>query len=575
MPAGTGCSRSRRWHSASRSSPSCTRRPCAAPRRPSACACHSSRRRRRRSPTRSARSSPRTRRADASEPRAESSPSACTTSSAWPTACSTSTLASDAEMTLGRQIGRLARHSAIYGLGGLVSRILAVLLLPLYTRYLTPADYGRIETLIAASAVLVIVLRMGISSAFFRFYFDSQDDERRTRVVRTSFWFTMAMATAGLVLGLVFASQIADALRLGDHPNLVRAAAVGLWAQMNYEQLTSLFRVEERSVAFVLASLANVLITVGATVLLVVGLDKGPTGAVVGNFIGTLCVYLVLLVYRRYQLGLDFSRDLLRRMNQFGMTLVPSALALWAINFIDRIFIAQYKGQAEVGVYSVAVRISSAIVFLMIAFRLAWPAFAYSIEDDREAKRTYSYVLTYLLFVCSWVSLALGVLAPWLVEVLAPKHSFHRAADAVALLAFASTAYAGYTVVAIGIGRARQTQLNWVVSGAAAVVNVVLNVILIPRYGMIGAAISTAAAYVGLLLGMVWNSRRVYPVDYQWRRVITLVGVAIGLPVRGSVLASPLAVAILIALAYPLALLPLGFYLPAERRRLRSLFGVS
>src|SRR5258707_12943040 len=103
-------------------------------------------------------------------------------------------------------------------------------------------------------------------------------------------------------------------------------------------------------------------------------------------------------------------------MNRFGMPLVTSALAVWAINFIDRIFIAQYKGQAEVGVYSVAVRISSAIVFLMIAFRLAWPAFAYSIEDDREARRTYSYVLTYLLFVCTWMSIALAGLAPWLLS---------------------------------------------------------------------------------------------------------------------------------------------------------------
>jgi O-antigen/teichoic acid export membrane protein len=258
-------------------------------------------------------------------------------------------------------------------------------------------------------------------------------------------------------------------------------------------------------------------------------------------------------------------------MNRFGMPLVPSALALWAINFIDRIFIAQYKGQAEVGVYSVAVRISSAIVFLMIAFRLAWPAFAYSIDDDREARRTYSYVLTYLLFVCSWVSVALGVLAPWLVDALAPS-SFHRAADAVALLAFASTAYAGYTVVAIGIGRARQTQFNWIVSGAAAAANVVLNVLLIPPYGMIGAAISTAAAYLVLFLGMVLNSHRVYPVDYQWRRVLTLGGAAIGLTVLAGALDVPLGVAILLALAYPLVLLPLGFYLPAERRRLRGLF---
>jgi O-antigen/teichoic acid export membrane protein len=325
----------------------------------------------------------------------------------------------------------------------------------------------------------------------------------------------------------------------------------------------------------VLASIANVLITVGMTVLLVVGLDKGATGAVIGNFVGTLCVWFVLLAYRRYQLGLQFSRELLREMNRFGLPLVPSALALWAINFIDRIFIAHYKGQAEVGVYSVAVRIASAVVFLMIAFRLAWPAFAYSIEDDREAKRTYPFVLTYLLFICSWISLTLGVLAPWLVHLLARGPGFARAADAVAMLAFAATAYAGYTVVAIGIGRARQTQFNWVVSGIAAAVNIGLNFALIPPYGMIGAAISTLVAYLTLFLGMIVNSSRVYPVDYQWRRVLTLTAVAVALTVAGSVPDVPLAVAILIALAYPVVLLPLGFYLPAERRRLRRIVGAS
>src|SRR5437868_13337955 len=136
---------------------------------------------------------------------------------------------------LAGQIKRLAPHSAIYGLGGLVSRILAVLLLPLYTSYLTTADYGKIETLVAASTVLVIVLRLGISSAFFRFYFDSTDAEHRVLVVRTSFWFTMASATAGLVVALLLAPQIADLLKVHDS-TLVIAASVGLWSQMNYEQ---------------------------------------------------------------------------------------------------------------------------------------------------------------------------------------------------------------------------------------------------------------------------------------------------------------------------------------------------
>src|SRR4029079_5107632 len=172
----------------------------------------------------------------------------------------------------------------------------------------------------------------------------------------------------------------------------------------------------------------------------------------------------------------------LRAMNRFGLPLVPAALTLWAINFIDRLFIAGYKAQAEVRVYSLVVRISSVIVFVMTAFQLAWPAFAYSIRDDGAARRTYSYVLTYLLLVTCWLALTLGVLAPWIVDLLDPKGHFTRSADAVPFLCFATAAYSGYSVLAIGIGRARRTQLNWVVTGIAAAINIALNIVLIPRY---------------------------------------------------------------------------------------------
>jgi O-antigen/teichoic acid export membrane protein len=423
-------------------------------------------------------------------------------------------------MSVGAQLKRLGSQSAIYGVGGILSRLIAVVLIPLYTGYLGRVGFGKIETVIALVGVLVIVLRLGISSAFFRFYFDADTDDERTVVVRTSFWFTMAMATLGLALGLVLAPQLSDWLKLDD-PWLVRAGFVGLWAQMNYAQMTALFRVEQRPVSFAIASIANVLITIGSTVALVIGAHKGAIGAVIGNFLGTLSVYVVLLGYRRYQLGLQFDRRLLREMNRFGLPLVPAALALWAINFIDRLFILHFKGQAEVGVYALAVRVSSVLIFLMTAFQLAWPAFAYSIKDDDEARRTYAFVLTYLLLVTCWVSLALGALAPWIVDVLAPKGEFGRAAGAVPLLAFATAAYSGYSVLAIGIGRARQTQYNWIVAGAAAAVNVLLNVILIPPYGMMGAAVATAVAYVVLFVAMWLNSRRVYPVAYQWRRVLT------------------------------------------------------
>jgi O-antigen/teichoic acid export membrane protein len=464
------------------------------------------------------------------------------------------------------QLKRLGKHSLIYGLGGLVSRILGLLLLPLYTRYLTTSDYGKVETLIALTIVVGIVLRMGITSALFRFYFDSPEPSHRRLVLRTSFWFTMSMATLGLVAGLVLSPQISELLfGTPDDWELVAASVVNLWVNMNYEQLTSLFRLEERSTAFVSASLANILLTVAATLLLVVGLEAGPLGVIVGNFAGTLVVYGALVGYRREQLGLQFDRGLLREMNRFGVPLIPTALLLWVTNFSDRLFLVKLADTAEVGLYSVGVRIASAMVLLLTAFRLAWPAFAYSIEDDREARRTYAYVLTYLVLVTTWVATGLTLLSPWIVDWLTTP-DFSSASRVVGPLAFAAVAFGGYIVVAIGVGRARRTQFNWVVTGAAAAVNVALNLILIPPYGMMGAAVATIAAYGTMFAGMSWWSQRIYRVPYQWRRVLTAALAGAALAVTGKLVGGGFAVALALALAYPLVLVPLGFYLPAERR---------
>jgi O-antigen/teichoic acid export membrane protein len=475
---------------------------------------------------------------------------------------------------LGSQLGRLGKHSAIYGLGGLIQRFLAVLLLPVYTRYLTPSDYGTVETLIALTTALVIVLRLGMPNAFIRFYFDSKDPDHRRVILRTSFWFTMGVATLGLIGGVALSPEISTLLFGSDHDATVVAAAfVGLWAQMNWEQMLSLFRVEERSVAYVSASLANIGVTITATLVLVVQLDKGPLGVIVGNFIGTLVVYTLLLGYRREQLGLQFDRRLFREMNRFGLPLVPSALMLWVTNLSDRFFLLKLADAEEVGLYSVGVRIASAMALVLTAFRTAWPAFAYSIDDEGEAKRTYAWVLTYVVVFMSWAATGLALLSPWLVDWIAAP-AFSSSSEVVGPLAFSVVLFSGYVVIAIGLGRTKRTQFNWVITGAAAIVNVSLNLFLIPRYGMMGAAIATLAAYATMLVGMIWWAQRVYPVRYQWRRVVTAVAVAVAIVVAGKLAGAGLAVALLLSLVYPLVLALTGFYLPAERRAIGARLGL-
>jgi O-antigen/teichoic acid export membrane protein len=472
------------------------------------------------------------------------------------------------------RILELLRHSAIYGLGSIVARIVGVLLLPLYTRYLSPSDYGLIETLVALSAVLTAIVAQGMKSAFFRFYFDSAEPVRRLLVIRTAFWYVLAASTSVSAIGIVLAPQVSWVLfGTHGHGRLVIAAFIGLWSALNYEQLTSLFRVEQRSSAYVVATLANVAITIAATVVLVVVFDKGPIGVLIGNFTGTLIVYAALLLYSRHALGLQFDRRLYRAMNRFGLPLVPSAVALWLTNFSDRFFLIKLTDAHEVGLYSIGVRIASALVLLLTAFRLAWPAFAYSIDDDREAQRTYSFVLTYVVYVCCWIALTLGLLAPWIVKLITTR-PFYPAQNVVAPLAFGVAAFGAYVVVQIGTGRARQTRSNWLVTGAAAVLNIALNFALIPSYGRMGAAIATVAAYTVLFVAMAWRAHRVFPVAYQWRRVATLALASVGLTVLGKVMDVPLGVALALTAAFPLVLLLLGFYLPVERQRLRRLLPI-
>ena len=322
-----------------------------------------------------------------------------------------------------------------------------------------------------------------------------------------------------------------------------------------------------------IASLVNVFITIGASLVLVVDLDKGAIGVIVGNFTGTLVVYLALLGYRREQLGLSFDRDLLRQMNKFGLPLVPTA-RLPLDHELQRPVLHpsarhRRRPRAEVGLYSVGVRVASAMVLLLTAFRTAWPAFAYSIRDDREARRTYAFVLTYLTLVTSWVALLLTLLSPWIVDALTDD-GFSRASTVVGPLAFSTVSYGAYIVFAIGVGRIRRTQFNWVVTGPGALANFALNVLLIPSYGMMGAAIATVAAYTTMAVGMAWWSQRIYPVPYQWRRTLTAVLAAVALAVLGKLIDVDLAFAILLTLVYPLVLLAAGFALPDERARLRA-----
>ena len=247
----------------------------------------------------------------------------------------------------GGRLRQLARHSFVYGLGGLVSKLVGIFLLPIYTHRVNQAQFGEVEQVMAFVAVAAVVLRMGLVTAMFRFCWDHREPDARARTIRTAFTAVLAMSTVGLVLCLLLINPLADVL--SSSRELVLIGAFGLWVSMNFDILAGIYRIEQRPTAFVVYSLINVALTVVLSIILVIPLDLGAAGIMIGNFSGTYITYVLLLYARRETVALALDRPLLRRMLDFSLPLMPAGLALWALNLADRFQVINLASPSELG----------------------------------------------------------------------------------------------------------------------------------------------------------------------------------------------------------------------------------
>jgi O-antigen/teichoic acid export membrane protein len=470
---------------------------------------------------------------------------------------------------------RLAATGTAYTASSVIAKLIAVALLPLYTRHLTRADYGAAEVLLATVVALSILVRLGIIEALLRFYFRYEDGRERDDVVRTSFAFLLLTSSVGAIVAAAFAEPLSEFLLDRSDTELMLIAVGGLWVFTNYELLMALFRLDERARAYFAASLANVLLTVVLTVWLVVFEDEGARGLLIGNFAGTAAILLGLVFVHRRRIALVPKPGILRPMLRFGFPTMPAELSLYALNFIDRIMLVRFVGLAEAGLYSLAVKFSQVVTVVVRGFNLAWPPLAYSIRDDEEAKRTYAFIVTYFLLLASVLVLGLSLEARWVARALAAP-AFFESYKAVPLVSTGATLYALYMVLVVVMGRVGRTEFNFPVTAVAAGVNVVLNLILVPSHGLVGAGIALVGSYLVMLALAYLVSRRFFAVPFQWGRMARIVFIAGALYAGGEVLLPTsgadgfLSRAALVPL-FPLLLYGSGFFEPDELGYLRTL----
>lgn len=496
---------------------------------------------------------------------------------------------------------RLLNSLGAYQIASIIQKLLGVLLLPVYTGRIAPGGYGVVETLATFVIFASIVVRFGIIESFLRFYFTDKDRARQDALVRRSVLFLIATTTVACLVLVVPAGPLSKLITSEHVPGSFRVAVLGIWSFTNLELAQAVLRVDERLKAYAICGITNVVVTVAASVVLVVGFNKGYNGLLIANY-GTSTLVLFGLWWALRKRVLSPRRegfsppgaetfpstpstartDSFRELFRFGLPTVPAEASAYALSVLDRQYIVHQQSAAAAGRYAIAIKVAGAVVFIVQAFQYAWPPLAYSVADDAEAARLYGLVTTYYALLTGWVVAGLTLESRYIIRFLAPHAGYLGAYRAIPWVSLGWALYGLWVVLLVIAGRAQLTTRNFPAALVGLVANLALLALLVPRYGIAGAGVALCGAYVAMLAAMHLLIRRAFPVNFEWRRLGHLVLIAGGLTVAGDLLLPFSGVWGLFAraavfLAIPPALWATGFLHTAELqqglalvRRLRS-----
>ena len=439
------------------------------------------------------------------------------------------------------RLRQLGRDSLVYGLGAILAKGIGFFLLPVYTRIFSPTDYGTIEMLTVIASFLAAILVMGMDSAQSFYFFEQKDQgpEAQARLVGAILQWRLTWGVA-IVAASTCAAPLLNAVffdgRL-DVLSFALAFAGVLFAQV-MSQSIEVFRLLYRPWPYVLVSLVHSAGAAALVLLFVLGMDQG----IRGYFLGALAASIGAAAIGWYLIRdrVDLSRlhsDWWPRLLRFGAPLVPAGLAMYLMSTSDRWFVQHYHGEAALGVYAVGAKFALVMALAIETFRKAWWPIAMDAMHSADGPETFRSIARMFMGGGVAAVVYLAFLSPWLVEWLTAP-AFHAAWPVVGVLAWQSLFYGFYLIASAGLWKTEKTSYSMYLMGAAALLNLGLNWLLVPALGGIGAALATAVSYLAWIAAALFLSERMWAVGFPLALLaaqIALGALAVGwLTVHGS-----------------------------------------
>lgn len=432
----------------------------------------------------------------------------------------------------------VARHSLIYVVGILAGRAVSILMLPIYTRFLTPADYGTLALINLTLEFITLLAGAKLALGVFRFYHKAGTPRERDELVSTGFLLVGGMYSV-VGLGTVLAAAPLSRLIFGsaDQTILFQVAAGNVAFSALLIVPLALARVQDRSTFFVAANLIKLGLQVAFVVLFLVVMDLGVLGVLIGNFVANLAAGTALTVWLYRTVRLSWTLKAARDLSRYGLPLMATKVATFFSTFSDRFFLQAAADETVVGLYNLAYQFG--FILVMLGFTpvdLIWGPKRFDIarQEDGRVVLSRAFVLINVLLIS--VAVAICLFAEDLLRVMATPE-FYPAAQVVPILVTAYVLYAWGHMLDIGILVSERTEYvtfaNFVASGVA----VLGYWLLIPRFLAWGAAAVTLLTFVIQVSLLYAFSQRLWRIEYPWRPVMVLVAWAVLIP--GAALALP------------------------------------
>lgn len=411
------------------------------------------------------------------------------------------------------------RDSVIYAIPSIVSRGLAVILIPLYTRVLSPADYGAFDLLSAFAVLVNLTVALEVSQGVARFYSGEQNAERRVAYASSAFWFTLLCYAVFLAITLIFSSALS--LLVMGRDGMETAFQVGvIYIFINgiFYLLQNQFRWELRSAHYAIVSMIVSVSTAVLAVILTYVWTWGLVGLLIGMAGGAFLGVLYGLWYLRGSFCFQFDRARLQEMLVFSAPLVPSGISVFVSQYIDRLMINHYLSLDDVGLFGIGFRVASIVGLVIVGFQGALTPLIYAHYRDPATPEQLARIFRIFVSFALLLFFVVSVFAKEIMTVLTAP-AYYDAANIVVFLVPAILLSNMY-IFAPGTAIEKKTHIILWINVGGAFLNVILNAAMIPNFGIEGASVAKLISYGVVFAAYMWFSQKLYYVPHDWKAII-------------------------------------------------------